>query len=175
MGRAKVRVVVLSILLGTSCQDRKPQEVTPAPSQGAASGALAELTRQYRTASLAGRMQAAADATYVGKNSDPIRCEALLAAADDESERAALAATGRPVFARQYQQALIADRQQVDGVSAVGKQGATLGIKGAVCSRFFLENLAGRPEGRMARLLGFERLECSSQAVQVSLTLGRER
>ena len=173
--RVPPTVLICSILSVVGCQDDRSRSAAPAPADSAASTASAELVRRYRQAGLAGRMKAAADAVYVGTGSDPSRCEALLAAADDDSERAALRATARPAFARQYRQALLAERRQVDGVSAVGKQGATLGIRGAICSRFFLENLAGRPEGRTARLLGFERLECSSQAVQVSLALGPER
>ena len=143
----------------------------PAASASNDSSRLAEMTAKYRRMGLAERMQAAVDGCYVGKGCRMLDHEARLAAADDDSEREALRASARPAFAKQYEEALRRQKQRVDSVAAVGKGSRTLQVKGPVCSRFFLENFTVRPEGDVAKRLGFTKIQCSSQAIQVNLDL----
>ncbi len=165
---------LLSTLLFGGCQRSRSAERNSA---GAASAErrdeeLQKLTATYRSRGLAERMKAAADGCYVGGSCQSIHHQALLAGADDESEREALRATARPVFARQYHDELRRRRHQAEQVRAVGSSRRTLRVKGPLCSRFFLANFAGRPEARVARTLGFTRVECESQAVRAGLDLG---
>ena len=161
-------------LLLTGCQRSRAGE-RDSPSVASAersSQQLQRLTAAYRSRGLAERMKAAADGCYVGASCQPIHHQALLAGADDDNARAALRATARPTFARQYRDALRAKRHQVEQVRAVGRGRQTLRVKGPLCSRFFLENFSGSPEGRVARLLWFTRVECECLAVQAGLDLG---
>ena len=161
-------------LLLTGCQRSRAGE-RDSPSVASAersSQQLQRLTAAYRSRGLAERMKAAADGCYVGASCQLIHYQALLAGADDDNERDALRATARPTFARQYHDALRAKGHQVGQVRAVGRGHRTLRVKGLLCSRFFLESFAGRPEGRVAGTLGFTRVECESQAVRAGLDLG---
>jgi hypothetical protein len=55
---------------------------------------------------------------------------------------------------------------------AVGRARQTLRVKGPLCTRFFSENFVERPEGSVAKNLGFTRVECESWAVRAGLDLG---
>ena len=160
------------LLFGCQRSSSRERNSSAAASAERRTEQLRELTATYRSRGLAERMKAAADGCYVGDSCQRVHHEALLAGADDDSEREALRATARPVFARQYQDALRQKRQQVERVRAVGPGRLTLRVEGPLCSRFFLENFTGRPEGSVARALGFSRVECESRAVRAGLDLG---
>jgi len=159
-----VAVVVLATVAG-ACDKSKPL-----PSEGDSGADPAANQQAYASMSANGRAQAAAKLVLAGKGADPAQIEALLAAAQSDAERAKLAQTLRPRFAAEYAKVLEL-KQKPGRVSTSGADGTTLFIASEHCNQFLLQNFAGAPEARTAKLIGFTRIACESKALKLAAEL----
>ncbi len=156
----------LLAVLGGACDKPKPL-----PSEGESEAAdPTARTKAYASMSAKDRAQAAAKLALAGEGADPNEVEALLRAAPNEAERAALEQGSRPRFATEYAKVL-AQKLKPGQVSASGTKGTTLLIKSEHCNKFLLENFAGAPEARTAKLIGFERIACESKGLKLAAEL----
>lgn len=162
----------LALLLAlplVGCRKRPLPKPLTEGGPGAASSKLPDLVKKYRGMSSAERLQAAKGGCYVGDKCDALAAKALFQAAP-ANEKPALAAAARPVFAEQYEKALIAKGKKPDSVGVTGKDGTTLKLKGPPCNRFLLSNFMG-DYGASARLVGFKIFACENKALKAKIDL----
>lgn len=160
----------LALLVPLAACKKKPlPKPLPAGAGAAASARLPGLVKKYQGMSAADRLQAARHGCYVSKKCDPADARALFEAASG-TEKSALQAAARPVFAQQYEKELVAKGKKPDSVAATGKDGTTLEVKGPPCNRFLLSNFMN-DFGKRARMIGFKRVACESKALKAKMNL----
>ena len=162
----------LALTLGVAC-DQSKKEAAPAASASAPSPAAleAELQAEYSKLSPRKREESAATACYVGAKCKGVEAKALMAAAADPAEREKLATRAREAYARQFEGKLLDDGKKPDSLRLADGKDRILVVKGKLCNRFFLENFMASEEAKVAKVLGFERLECESRGLKAGVDL----
>jgi hypothetical protein len=156
-----------SLLLGLTvgCQRHDDPTTRPLPS-AAPSAAVTAVTGL----SPADRLAAATALCAARAPCEPAQARALVAAADDERERAALRkAASEALFART--EAWMKERLKPATLSTTGAQGRTVRISSEHCDGFLIERFVDSTEGRTAAALGFDRIQCQHGGVSLEAAL----
>ncbi len=162
--------VLLVLPLGACKKKPLPKPLTDSGAAApAASSQLPNLVKKYGAMSDVQRLQAARGGCYVPDKCNALEAKALFQAAP-AAEKDSLKAAARPVFAEQYDKALIAKGKKPDSVAATGQNGTTLEVKGPPCNRFLIENFMG-DFGDSARMLGFKHVACENKAMKAKADL----
>lgn len=162
----------LLVLPFGACKKKPSPRPGPGAQGGPATAAsvrLPDLIKKYKAMSAAERMQAAKNGCYVSSECNAVKMKALFAAASG-AEKTSLEAAARPVFARQYEKELVDKGKKPDSVTASGKDGTTLEVKGPPCNRFLLSNFMN-DFGDRARTLGFKQVACENKALKAKIDL----
>lgn len=178
MGTFKLRSLLLPSwsLLFTfaampACKNADRAQLGASTRESASAGRQDEFLARYSAMTPAERIQAAMRICFVGRDCDGAEARALLEAAVMPAEREALKATARSSFLRQYTTFLTEQGKKPDAVSGGTDEDRTLRVTGDACTRFLLENFAGGPPGKTAKLIGFTRFECESKALKAGVDL----